>query len=386
MDYLTKMNYKKFFNVHTIIALTILIGSLFWLYAALSRGPNETRQSLYTQQIFSARVTRITAEEKRDIALSHSNDIVQTLLVEVQLSDDTDTQVTILNDLIPVDVGDTIYVKASSLGTPSESFDIVDVKRQSGMLWLAILFAGFAVIVGGFKGLRALIGLVASIAVVFGFVIPQILAGHNAIWVSLIAALGIVAVNIYLIDGLSKKSLIAITGIFVTVVFTAWLTQFTISHLHFTGYTGEEAVFLNEETSYGVSLIGILVAGIIISALGVLDDVAVTQVSVVAHLAHANPKLHRWQLFKKAMSIGRDHIAAVINTLALAYVGASLPLLLLLSVQRFAISYTINSEVIATEIVTILISTTSLILSVPITTLLASAVGVSLQDQDTHSS
>ncbi len=377
------MFFKKILNINNIIAIAILAGSVVWLYHSLPNG-NGLKNDLYTSKIFEAKVSQIVRVEKSDTSLPHSSSTVQTLKVEVKLPDNKAKEVTVMNDLINVSKGNNIYVKASSFGTPDESFDIVDVKRQSGMFWLAVLFAGFSIAIGGVKGFKALIGLVASIAVVFGFIMPRILAGQDAVQVSLIASFVIVLVNIYLTDGLSKKSAIAISGIFITIIFTAWLTKFSIGHLHFTGYNGEESFYLTEETANAVSLIGILMAGIIISALGILDDVAVTQVAVVSHLAHANPSFTKWALFKKAMSVGRDHIAAVINTLALAYVGASLPLLLLLNFQQFSIGYTINSERIAAEIVTILISTTSLVLSVPITTFLASMFKLMPPEHDSH--
>lgn len=361
---------KKYLSLHNVIALAILVTSVIVLGRVLP-GTGSLQKDLYTQKLFEARVVRVVGDERDpNVQAGQRSQLVQTLSIDVNLID-KHKEVEIKNDFVPLSVGETIYVKASGLGTENESFDISDVKRKGGLIWLTLLFMIFAVAVGGIKGLKALIGLVASLAIIFGFIIPRILDGGDAVRIALFASLAIVFISIYLADGLTKKSLIAIGGIFITVLFTAWLTQFSIDRMHFSGYNVEEVIYLNSETGNAINLVGILVAGILISALGILDDVAVTQVSVVSQLAKANPTFRKLQLFRKAMSVGRDHIAAVINTLALAYVGASLPLLLLLTTQQFAIGFTINTEPVATEIVRTLIATSSLVLAVPVTTLLA---------------
>ena len=141
----------------------------------------------------------------------------------------------------------------------------------------------------------------------------------------------------------------------------------------FTGLADEEATFLQVFAGQ-IDLRGLLLGGFVIGALGVLDDVTVTQVSAVWELKHADPDYGFRDLYSSAVRIGRDHIASTVNTLVLAYAGASLPLLLLFTQAGQGLSDVVNGEAVAIEIVRTLCGSIGLVAAVPFTTAVAALV------------
>lgn len=276
----------------------------------------------------------------------------------------------VTNDFLPVQAGDKVYVQ----GNPDDSENspyVIDVDRKAGLVWLAIIFVLLVVLVAGIKGIYSLIGLIFSFSVIFNFIIPQISAGRDPVSVGLAGAFLVLLTTLYISYGFNRKSLSALAGITVALILVGFTAGFLIKSLHFSGFSTEEAVYLNTASQTTISLTGLVIAGIIIAAIGVLDDVAVTQASTVMRLRSHASSLSNFELFKEAMEIGRDHISAVINTLALAYAGAALPLLLLLTLNNFPVGFTINGEIISEEIVRTIIASIGLVLSVPLTTMIA---------------
>jgi uncharacterized membrane protein len=143
----------------------------------------------------------------------------------------------------------------------------------------------------------------------------------------------------------------------------------------FSGFATDESLFLS--FLEGVDVQGLLLAGAVLGAIGALDDVTVTQVSTVFELKRANPNLGASDLFQGGLRVGRDHIASTINTLLLAYAGAAMPLLLLLTLSNLNLSLAANSEVVAIEIVRTVVGSIGLVAAVPITTFLAARTAAS---------
>jgi uncharacterized membrane protein len=253
---------------------------------------------------------------------------------------------------------------------PGREYSISDFDRQGPLLLLALIFAGAVVLFGRLRGAMSLIGLGLSLAVVLAFMVPAILEGTSPLAVAVVGSLAVMLTTILLAHGTGPKSLAAILGtggaLIVTVGLAVLFTDFT----HLTGLASEEATFLQINDA-GVSLEGLLLAGMIVAALGVLDDVTVSQSSTVLALRAANPGQSFRELFTLAMDVGRDHVSATVNTLVLAYVGASLPLLLIFSSGQIGFSDAVNLEIIAKEIVATLVGSIGLIAAVPITTALA---------------
>lgn len=264
---------------------------------------------------------------------------------------------------------------------PGREYSISDFSREGPMLFLALAFALLVVAFGRLRGALSLVGLGISLFVVLSFIVPAILNGESAVAVAVVGALAVMLATILLAHGAGPKSLAAILGTAVSLVITVALAVIFTDLTHLLGRSSEEAAFLQVNDS-GVSLEGLLLAGIIVAALGVLDDVTVSQSSTVLALRAANPTQGFRELFTRAMDVGRDHVSATVNTLVLAYVGASLPLLLIFSSSRISFVDAVNLEIIAKEIVATLVGSIGLIAAVPITTALAALLAGRMSDDE----
>jgi uncharacterized membrane protein len=201
---------------------------------------------------------------------------------------------------------------------------------------------------------------------------PGILDGYSPILVSIGVASLIIIVGSYITHGFNRTTTAAVIGMIATVLITGVGAYYVVHAAHLSGYNSEEDVYLNFNSKGTIDLVGLLFGGIMIGLLGVLYDIAIGQAIAVEELFRAGIHMTRSQVYKRAIRIGREHIGALVNTLAIAYVGAALPLLLVVQNSTYGIAYAINNEIFATEIVRILIGSIGLILAVPVTTLLAS--------------
>jgi uncharacterized membrane protein len=272
---------------------------------------------------------------------------------------------------------DTVLVLHETNIDGKDSFYITDIFRVNELFLLAAIFVVIICAIGGLRGVRALLGLVFSFFIILSFIIPGILREGNPLVISLGYSCLIVLVATYLVYGFNKKSSISIVGMFFGTAIVGVLSVFFTGLCRLSGFAEEETMYLVGLTNGTINIEGILLAGFIIGALGVLDDLAVSQVSTVQELSRANPELSRFEIYKSAMVVGVDHISSMVNTLFLAYAGASLPLLLLFHYRLppfVSIEQILNHEVIATEILRTLIGSIGLALTVPITTFLAAYV------------
>ena len=248
-----------------------------------------------------------------------------------------------------------------------------DQARQAPLLILALLFIVIVVAFGRTRGVLALIAMAITLVVLVGFVAPSVLDGNDPVLVALVAATLIAFVSLFLTHGFNPVTAVALAGTIGALLLTFVLSWVFFELSRFTGFASSEALVLpvlNQE----LQLSSLLLGGAIIGALGALDDVTVTQVSLVSELRRSNPTMSSAQLIASGLSVGRDHIAATVNTLLLAYAGASLPLLLLFAASEQTLAQVANSEVIAIEIVRTLCGSIGLIGAVPLTTALASSI------------
>jgi uncharacterized membrane protein len=269
--------------------------------------------------------------------------------------------------------GDAIVLRHFPDSPAEFRYAFEDYQRSTPLLWL---LAGFVVVVlafGRFQGLRALAGLGLSLLVLVLFVVPALLRDTPAISVALVGCAAVAFLAIYLAHGVNIASSIALTGTLFSLAVTAALAIAVAGATQLSGLASEEAQTLRI-TADALDLRGLLVAGIVIGALGVLDDVTVSQVSTVAALRRANPDLGLWSLYREAHRVGRDHVASAVNTLVLAYAGASLPLLLFFAQGGQPVTRLVTGELMAVEIVRMLVGSIGLVISVPVTTFLAAAI------------
>ncbi|GGI04643.1 YibE/F family protein [Egicoccus halophilus] len=269
-------------------------------------------------------------------------------------------------------------VRQGDGGPPS--YYLADFRRSSSLATLAALFVCLVLVVGRWHGLRSLLGLLLSFAVIVRFVVPAILAGSHPPTVALIGATLIMVATLYLTHGVSEMTTSAVIGTTAALVVTVVLGTVFIGTSRITGLTSDDAM-LARLVVQGLDLQGLVLAGLIIAALGVLDDVTVSQASTVFALRDTDPGLGLRELFGRAMKVGRDHIASVVNTLFLAYAGASLTLFVLFSVGGFGVGDHLNSEAMATEIVKTIVGSIGLVLAVPLTTALASVLALRMSPE-----
>ncbi len=269
--------------------------------------------------------------------------------------------------------GDDIYVVKLATQNNTPTYGFYEFRRERPLGLLLFLFVVVAVLTGRRSGLKALVALALSMGLLIKFILPAIIAGRNPTLVALVGTSAVMFVALYLSHGFNVRTTSALLGTITSLAITAGIASVAVGAARFTGLGGEEAGYLGA-TADQIDLRGLLLAGIIVGALGVLDDVTVTQASAVWELHRANPEMGFSGRFQGAMRIGRDHIASVVNTLVLAYAGAALPLLLLFTNSGTQLGEILNGEPVATEVVRMLAGSIGLMAAVPITTALTSLV------------
>ena len=255
----------------------------------------------------------------------------------------------------------------------NDYYFFVDRDRRTALVWLAVLFAVVVVVLGRLRGGLALAGMATTLVVLVAFAAPSVLDGNNPVLVAVVAAAVIASASLYLTHGLNVHTTVALAGTLASLGLTLGLSWIFFGLADFTGLATEEGLTL-PLIAGDIDLAALLLGGAIIGALGALDDVTVTQVATVAELRYRSPDLSVRQLMASGVRVGREHIAATVNTLLLAYAGAGLPLLLLFAVSDQSLAMVANSELIAVEIVRTLCGSMGLVAAVPVTTVLAAVV------------
>ena len=271
-----------------------------------------------------------------------------------------------------VSAGDeVIYSYDESLGR----YHYEDKQRSTPLLLLLALFAVVVIALGRLRGAFALLSMVVTVAVLFAFVVPSVLDGNNPILVCAVGASVVAYLSLFLTHGWNPTTTVALAGTLAALALTLGVSWVFFNWSDFAGNSGEYGLILpllNEEINISALLLG----GAIIGALGAVDDVTVTQVATVAELKRADPSMGMTKLVTAGIRVGREHIASTVNTLLLAYAGASMPLLLSASVLSPSFSATANSEEVAIEIVRTLCGSVGLVAAVPLTTFLAAVLVV----------
>ncbi len=298
--------------------------------------------------------------------------------VVVRLSSGPDSGAEILVDIpagpgaVAVEAGQEVVLIHTPDSVSEQQYHIVDHDRSSALWALVIAFALAVVAFGRWKGLRSLASLGLTFAVVLLFVVPAVLDGRSPMAVAIVGSAAIMLVSLYLAHGWNRTTTVAVLGTLASLVLTGVLAQAAVHLARLNGVLDEETTSLAMQ--YPIDMSGLLLAGILIGSLGVIDDITVSQAATVDDVAKANPRWGRARLFRSGMRVGRDHLTSVVNTLVLAYAGASLPLLVLIAAAARPLGQVLTSQTIATEIVRSVVGTLGLIAAVPITTWLAASL------------
>lgn len=359
------------------IFFTLIIFSFIFLSGLLSPVDAQINQG---EEIFEAKVLEVVKQE--EITRGEGSKKIQQDLVLRGLTGSWEGQTFNFYGISEIDVigsniyekGDKVLVQYSKDVDGNDAFYVIDYVRRGKLYFLAFIFSLIIILVGRLKGVRALLSLVISFLVIMKLIVPRILAGGNPLFISIIGSFLILIFIVYLTEGINRKSHLAIASIFFSLLITYVLSIIFISVTKITGMAQEETMYLIGVGGGMIDFKGLLLAGILIGTLGVLDDVIISQIETVEQIRNANPTLTGGEIFKMAFSVGNAHLGAVINTLFLAYAGASLPLLLLFSIKEppfLSFSQIINNEMIATEIIRTLVGSSGLVLAMPMATILA---------------
>jgi len=323
-------------------------------------------------EIVKARVVEVVSQEKKEVPGTDVQSVYQTIKAEILEGDKKGQTITIENDFLVLKKGDKFFLRHSIDGLDGrEMYSVRDIDRRGAVLGFIILFMAVVIIFSGKQGLRSILSLAGSFFVILYVLVPSLLKGYPPIPTSIAIAAVILFLAIFLTHGFNRESTVAFTGTVIAVILTGILAYIGVTLAHLSGFASDEAVYLNFNTRGMLDFTGLLLGGIMIGVLGVLDDIAITQAAVVSELYNSASHLSKKEIYKKALRVGKEHVGALVNTLALAYTGASLPLLLLFSTSDSSMASIINQEIFATEIIRTVVGSIGLILTVPITTLLA---------------
>ena len=344
------------------------------LWPSLDEVPRDTQGT--PPEVVEATITGLTRYEGETDPFSGESGRRAEIGLTIDEGDRAGEQVVVdtgLDGYPPLEAGDRVELSISTFEDGTEQFFIVDLVRGPSLLVLLAVFAAAVLAVSRWQGLRALLGLGLSLFVVFRFVVPAILAGSPPFLVALLGAAAVLLTTLPLAHGINVKTSSAIIGTSLALAATVGLGALFIDAAALTGFSSEDAVLARFAVA-DLDLRGLVLAGLVISALGVLDDVTVAQASTVFALRRARPDAPRGEIIREAMSVGRDHIASTVNTLVLAYVGASLALLLVFWTGGLPLADVLTSEIVAEEIVKTLVGSLGILAAVPLTTVLAASV------------
>jgi uncharacterized membrane protein len=357
----------------------ILLGCLLFptiLFAQNSHEPVNGAENIPADAYYTGQILEIVNSEK--LGTGSDLQLFQDLKVKILSGDEKNKEVILervggatINGGNGFKVGDKIVLDKTTVEGES-TYYVSDIYRVPNLLVIAGIFLLIVIIFSRWRGISSMFGLIITIAVIVKFVAPQIIAGKNPLMICLIAAFIIAVTSLYLAHGFNKRTSIALLSTLITLALAVSLAYAFVHIAKLFGNGSEESVYLQFGQINNLNLQGLLLGAIILGALGVLDDITTAQSATVDELKKANPTLSFHQLYAGAASVGREHISSLINTLFLAYAGVSLPLFLLFTSSGGApIWVTLNSELISEEIVRTIVGSITLIVAVPITTLLA---------------
>jgi len=367
-------------------ALLLVLGFLLWPYFTAVQLP-PVQMSPFGSQTVRARVIAVLEEGETD--LGGHRQAYQIVRVEplegeyrgIPLEVDYGKR-QVRTDDYRLKVGDRLIISVGKTPENVVTAYFVDFERSQALLWLTAFFALAILLISRWKGFRSLLSMAFSLWVIIGYIIPHILAGEDALKVSIIGSAILLGVTLYLTYGWNLKTHAAVLGMILVLLLSGGLSALFIWLARLNGMGDENTMFLMQMLNTPINMRGLLLGGMIIGALGVLDDLVTTQASAVFELHAANAQLGFRNLYRAAMRIGQDHVAATVNTLVLAYAGTALPMLLMFSLGGGNYAYLVNFAFVAEEIVRTLVGSLGLIAAVPLTTLIAAAFALYVQRLD----
>ena len=266
--------------------------------------------------------------------------------------------------------GDRVLLSVTREGN-DRSYAILEVVRLPALIPVAVLLVAALLVVARLKGLAALAGLATSVAVFLLAIVPALQRGDDPLFATLLGSLGVIAVSVFVVHGVNRKSFAALCGTMAGLGVVTAVGAFALATARMTGLGSEDQIFLAVGTDGRIDMPRLALAAVMVGSLGAIVDMSVGQASAAAELAAIDASLRGRRLYASALNVGRDHVGSLVNTLALAYFGGALPLVLLLSLGYQPISISINSEQIVESLIAVMAASLGLVLCVPITTWVA---------------
>ena len=281
----------------------------------------------------------------------------------------------------PVSVGDSVIITIKTLEGREPSATVYEYNRIPVLIFFLILFFTVIILVGGRTGIKSLAGLVFTVICLFTILIPLLLMGAPTVFTTFMVCAYIALVSFTILGGVQRKTVSAFLGT-VSGTFLAMILGLSVQHLaKIDGLRLDAAEPLLQLRYMGapVHLRGLLVAGIIISALGAVMDIAMSISSSIEEIHAANPKMKQKELFRSGMNIGRDMVGTMTNTLILAFLGSEFTLIIFFQSCGYSFYHLYSTAFVALETISGLSSSLGLILAVPLTAYISSRMTVNKQ-------
>lgn len=342
----------------------ILFGLLL-ITAGLFLAPTLSAQTNTSPEIKSLRgeIIQITEDEVSEETIlklfTVQLDTGEVVIIEEQFRPELNT--------IEFQIGDNVIVDQTTFGDEI-NYVITDFQRTNYFFLLLGIFILLVIIIGRKQGLLSLISLGISYFLIFQILIRQIINGLNSLLAAIILAIIVIPLNYYVGHQINRKTTYAVLSTIITLILVGGFSLWIVNAANLTGYTSDEAGFLVQLTGGVVNLQDLLLAGIFVGLIGILDDITISQASIANQLKASKPKISFNELFSRTITVGKDHISSLVNTLILVYTSTALPLLVILEQSESDFLTTLNREIIMEELVIMLLTSIGLILAVPITT------------------
>ncbi len=265
-----------------------------------------------------------------------------------------------------VAVGDQVRLYRVPIPDQPASYQFAEFERTTPLIFFGVVFFVLVVLVARWRGFASLMGLGFAFFILVKFLFPALIVGRDPVWVGLVASAAIMFVVLYAAHGFSARTTTALLGTMFGLIVSAILGVVATDWAHLTGVATEDDYLLSS-VAPDLKLTSVVICGIIIAGLGVMNDVTITQASAVWELAA--DERNKTVLFRRAMRIGRDHIASTVYTIAFASAGATLSILLLLAIYQRPLVDVLRTEQFSGELIRTLVGSIGLVMTVPLTTL-----------------
>lgn len=369
------LRYKQLF-FYAVVALL----SVFLIVTDFSSAVPTSQQNTTSSQIYLQGKVRAIESEGMTMVNGRKNIVQEVAIIFEENNEQKEIQLThggtrTITEEQKLEVGQEVVIAKDKAAQDSSTYIIWDQYRLQNVYIIVGVFFLLIFLVTGKRGFGAILGLIFSFLVIIKFIVPLIMGGHDPLLISIVGSLIILSVSIYLAHGLTEQTSVAVLSTFLSLCLTGALAVIFVKFVHLSGLGSEDAYTLQFRFTESINFQGLLLGGIIIGALGVLDDVTTTQSATIYELARTDKRLNFRTLVQKGMRVGREHITSLVNTLVLAYAGASIGIFIyiLLGLQNNGtpLWVILNSEILVEELVRTLAGSIGLIMAVPITTIIA---------------